>query len=555
MMYSFWRNRVLHFAMTLAGVLVLEGAVAADPQRGGTLRLLALAAAGTIDPQVNYTEQWWQVYQPVYDGLVAFKKAAGTAAFTIVPDLAEAVPSPQDGGKTYVFKLRRGIKFSDGRPVTLKDVVASYQRIFKVLSPTAGSFYNLIVGADLCIKTPASCTLAGGVVADEKNNTVTIHLTEPDPEFLDKIAVPHAAILPADTPAKDVGVNAIAGTGPYMIAAYDPKKELKLVRNPHFALWSADAQPEALPDEVDYEFGLPVEDAVTAVANGQADWIFDPIPADRLNEVGTKYVAQTQVTPRYAIFYLPMNVRLAPFDNLKARQAVNYAIDRRALVKIYGGANLGTPSCQILPPGFPGYEPYCPYTKNPGKTWSAPDLEKAKQLVKESGTAGQKVTLITDDTPEGKAIGTYVQSVLSEIGYDASVKAISGNIEFTYIQNTKNRVQISFSRWYQDYPEPSDFLNVLFSCASFREGMDASVNISGLCDKSLDADLARALAAGVTDPALAKTLWAGIDRRVTDLAPVAVLYNPKRVNFFSKRVQNIVISGQFQWLFAQSAVH
>jgi peptide/nickel transport system substrate-binding protein len=527
---------------------------AGDPHRGGKLRILALTAGGTIDPQINYTEQFWQVYQPVYDGLVTYKKAGGTEAFTVVPDLAEALPPATDGGKTYTFKLRRGIQFSNGQPVTLKDVLASFQRIFKVLGPTAGSFYNLIVGADVCIKTPATCTLAGGVVLDEKANTVTIHLTQPDSEFLDKLAVPHAVILPADTPAKDAGVQPIPGTGPYMIVDYDPKKQLRLVRNPHFKLWSADAQPDAYPDEIDYEFGLPVEDAVTAIANDQADWTFDPIPADRLNEVGTKYAKQAVVVPRYAIFYLPMNMRLAPFDNLKARQAVNFALDRKSLVKIYGGSNLGSPSCQILPPGLPGYEPYCPYTKNPGKTWSAPDLEKAKQLVKESGTAGQKVTLVTDDTPEGKGIGTYVQSVLSEIGYDASVKSISANIEFTYIQNTNNKVQISFSRWYQDYPAASDFLNVLFSCASFREGSDASINISGLCDKSLDAEIARAQLESITNPSGANAMWGAIDRRITDLAAVAVLFNPKRVSFFSKRIQNIQISGQFQWLFAQSWV-
>jgi peptide/nickel transport system substrate-binding protein len=537
----------------LAG-LVGSAAAAPDAHRGGKLRFLSLTAWGTIDPQINYTEQCWQALLSTYDGLLAFKKAAGSQAFELVPDLAEAVPAPQDGGKTYVFKIRQGVQFSDGRPVGLKDVVASFQRIFKVLGPTAGSFYNLIVGADVCIKTPATCTLSGGVVPDEKARTVTIHLTRPDPEFLDKLAVPHASILPADTPPKDVGVAPIPGTGPYMITAYDPKKILKLERNPHFKVWNADAQPDGYVDQIDYEFGLPVEDAVTAVANGQADWLFDPVPADRLNELGTKYAQQVDISQRYGIFYLPLNTRLAPFDNLKARQAVNYAIDRKSLVKIFGGTKLATPSCQILPPGFPGYESYCPYTKNPDKTWSAPDLDKAKQLVKESGTAGQKVTLTTDDTPEGRGIGTYIQSVLSELGYDAAVKPISANIEFTYIQNTSNKVQISFTRWYQDYPQASDFLNVLFSCASFREGSDASINMSGLCDKSLDAQIAQALSTAVTDPAAANKLWAALDKRVTDLAAVVVMFVPRRVNFTSRRVKNLVVSGQFQWLFALSWV-
>jgi peptide/nickel transport system substrate-binding protein len=132
--------------------------------------------------------------------------------------------------------------------------------------------------------------------------------------------------------------------------------------------------------------------------------------------------------------YLPMNVNLPPFNNEKARQAVAFAIDRRAIVNMMGGPRLALPSCQILPPGMAGYQPYCPYTKDPGATWTAPDLERAKTLVEESGTKGQKITLITGDGSTARNIGTYLQSLLSQLGYDARVKAISNNIEFTYIQ-------------------------------------------------------------------------------------------------------------------------
>ena len=163
--------------------------------------------------------------------------------------------------------------------------------------------------------------------------------------------------------------------------------------------------------------------------------------------------------------------RLAPFDNVKVRQAVNYAIDRNTLVNLFGGPVLASPVCQVLPPGFPGHEDYCPYTKNPGAKWSAPDMEKAKQLVEESGTKGQKVTIIAEDTAVSKSIGVYLQSVLTELGYDTDVKPISSNIQFTYIQNTNNKVQMSVTQWYQDYPAASDFLNILFGCSTFREGL------------------------------------------------------------------------------------
>jgi peptide/nickel transport system substrate-binding protein len=526
----------------------------ADTHRGGKLRLLASAGAGTVDPQVNYTLQFAQLFQGVYDGLLAFKKAPGAEAFTIVPDLAEAIPKPENGGKRYVFKLRQGIKFSNGRELTVEDAAASLRRIFKVASPTSGTFYNLIVGADACLKVPATCTLAGGVVADAKAGTLTINLTAPDAEFYEKMAFPHAFILPADTPAKDAGVTPIPGTGTYRIAAYDPKKQLKLVRNPHFKAWNADAQPEAYADEVDYDFGLSDEDQVTAIANGQADWMFNPVPADRLPELGAKYPKQLHISPLTAMYYVAMNTRLAPFDNLKARQAVNFAIDRSALVKIYGGVNLASATCQVLPPRFPGHQPYCPYTKNPGTAWSAPDLARARQLVKESGTAGQKVTLIARDTAVDKQMGTYLQSVLNDLGYVATLKLLSDTVQFTYIQNTNNKVQISLTTWYQDYPAASNFLNVLFSCASFRPGSDASINISGTCDKGLDADLAKAMATAITDTPAANVMWAAIDRKVTDLSPVAVLFNPKILDFTSKRLGNYVFSGQFYFQYSKAWV-
>jgi peptide/nickel transport system substrate-binding protein len=144
--------------------------------KGGTLHLVAKSAAGTLDPMINYTLQYWQLYQASYDGLLAFKKVDGQDSFTVVPDLAEAMPQVSNGDRTYTFKLRQGIKFSNGQPLTTDDVVASFERIFKVSSPTAGTFYNGIDGADACMKTPATCTLPKGVIGDPKTNTVTINL-------------------------------------------------------------------------------------------------------------------------------------------------------------------------------------------------------------------------------------------------------------------------------------------------------------------------------------------------------------------------------------------
>ena len=522
--------------------------------RGGTLRLVASAAAGTIDPHINYTAQYWQLYQITYDSLVMFQKAAGAEGGIVVADLAEAIPEASADGLSYTFTLRPGILFSDGSELGVDDVVSSFQRIFKVSGPTSGTFYNGIVGAEACIASPADCTLEGGVVADAEARTVTINLVRPDPEFMLKMALPHAAILPAEAPMADAGVDPVAGTGPYMFESYNPNESLVLVRNPHFKEWSAEAQPDGYPDSIEYAFGLTAEAQVTAVQNGQADWMFDQPPTDRLAEIGTTYADRVNVSPLSAFWYAPMNTNLAPFDDVRVRQAVNFAIDRDALVGIFGGPVLAQPVCQILPPGFPGHVDDCQYTAEPGATWSAPDMDRAMALVEESGTAGQEVTIVVEDTATSREIGTYMQSLLTDLGYVASVNPISSNIHFTYIQNTSNEVQMSVSQWYQDYPAASNFLNVLLSCASFRPGTDSSINIAGYCNPELDARMAAAMTLAVTDPDAANAEWALIDQAFMAEAPLAPLFTPKHVDFLSERVGNFMFSNLFQWQMSQSWV-
>jgi peptide/nickel transport system substrate-binding protein len=548
-------------AATLA--LLAGGAFAQETQdraalmaehRGGTMVLVAQSSEGTLDPHINYTARYWQLYPFLYDGLVAFRQADGPASVELVPDLAEAMPEITNGGKTYTFKLREGIKFSNGKELSTDDVVATFRRIFKILGPTSGTFYNGIVGADACLAEPASCTLEGGVLGDAAARTVTINLVAPDAEFLYKIAVPHAVILPADTPTKDLGNTPAVGTGAYMIESYDPNTGINFVRNPEFEEWSAAAQPDGYPDRIEYRFGVTEEAAVTAVQNGQADWMYDPPPADRLTELGTTYADRVHLEELAAFWYAPMNVNLAPFDDARVRQAVNYAIDRDALVSVFGGPALAAPVCTILPPDFPGHEDRCDYTLDPGEVWSAPDVDKAKALVEESGTKGMKVTVVSDDTVSSRGVGAYLQSVLADLGYDASLQAISSDIQFTYIQNTNNNVQISVSQWYMDYPAASNFLNVLLSCASFHPGSDSSVNIAGFCDEEIDKRMQAAIDLGATDPDAANAEWAKIDQAIMEKAPLAPLFTPKKVNFLSERVGNAQFSKLFHFLIPQAWV-
>ena len=214
--------------------LVLAGVAHAQ----GTVHLLASAGAGSIDPQINYTGQYWQLFTVVYDGLVAFRRVPGPAGLALVPDLADTVPEPTEDGRLYSFHLRPGVRFSDGTPVRASDAAASFRRIFRITGPTAGSFYGGIEGAADCLPDPAGCKLPG-VVADDATGTLTIRLTRRDPDFLLKLALPHASILPASAPGHDAGTEPLTGTGPYRFARYDPATGLRLERNPLFRVWNA----------------------------------------------------------------------------------------------------------------------------------------------------------------------------------------------------------------------------------------------------------------------------------------------------------------------------
>jgi peptide/nickel transport system substrate-binding protein len=520
-----------------------SSATAAAGHKGGTFTILANSAFGVADPAQNYTLQQWQLLIDTHDGLVGFAKVGGVPGSKIVPDLATSIPTPTNGGKTYLFHIRKGIKFSNGQVMKPSDFVTTFERQFTVPGPT--SFYAGIVGADKC--STKGCDLSQGVVADDSAYTLTINLTAPDPEFFDKLALPFAYVVPASTSKKLTGNNVPPGTGPYMWQSYNPNSEAVLVRNPYFKVWSAAAQPAGYPDKIVEKYGQTISDEVTAVENNQADEVFDGdvIPSDRLNELNSaKYSSRVHVNPLTADWYFALNTRTPPFNNLKARQAINYAADRNAYVKIGGGPSLAVPTCQILPPNFPGYKPYCPYTAGSDTTkWTGVDLTKAKQLVQQSGTSGMKVVVNSASDDTSKALAQQMVSDLDKIGYKATTQLLTGSIQYPYVQNSNNssKWNVAWSAWYQDYPTPSDFLNVLTGCGSIHPHSDASPNIAAFCDKTIQAQMDKALSLAQTNPTEANSIWAQVDHAVTDQAPWVDMYNPKQIDFLSSRVHG------YQW--------
>ena len=247
------------------------------------------------------------------------------------------------------------------------------------------------------------------------------------------------------------------------------------------------------------KIGLPLEDATTQIQNGHADWMYDTPPADRLGEISTKFEYQVHINPGPQVYHMALNTNVAPFDNKDVRQALNYATDRDAVIKIFGGPALARATCQILPPDFPGYQPYCPYTQNPGEKWTAPDMAKAKQLVDASGTKGQKVTIISTNDETTKAIDLYFVSLLRELGYDAGIKSLNGGVQYAYVQDSSNKAQMSYSYWFPDYPAGSNFFNTVVGCNGFVPNSSSSPNLAGFCDPAIQAKTEQAMELETTD--------------------------------------------------------
>jgi peptide/nickel transport system substrate-binding protein len=522
--------------------------------QGGTFTILANSAFGVADPAQNYTLEEWQLLINTHDGLVGFAHVGGLPGTKIVPDLATSIPQPTNGGKTYVFHIRRGIKFSNGQTLTPQDFVTTFDRQFTVPGPT--SFYSDFVGASSCSTKGCNLEKAGGVVPNNSAYTLTINLTAPDPELMDQLSLPFAYAVPANTSPKLTGNNVPPGTGPYMWKSYNPNTEAVLVRNPYFHVWSKVAQPNGYPNEIIEKYGLQVSDEVTEVENGEADEVFDgdQIPSDQLTTLNSPtYASQVHVNTLTADWYMALNTTRPPFNNLKARQAINYAANRTAYVKIAGGPSLAVPACQILPPNFPSYVAYCPYTTGSETVWSGPNVAKAKALVKASGTMGDKVVVNSTNDQVGTELAEQMVSDLDSIGYKASTQLLSATNQYPFVQNSANssKWNVAWSAWYQDYPAPSDFLNVLLGCGTIHKNSDASPNIAEFCDPAIEKLINEAEAAGSSDPAKASQLWTEIDHMDTNEAPWVDLYNPKQIDFLAKNVHGYEWNPQWYILIDQ----
>jgi YVTN family beta-propeller protein len=514
-------------ALAAVGGRIWIAVQALSQHRGGTLRLLHSEPI-TFDPALQLDVFPLQSDGLTRDPLVTFDHAPGAAGIRLVPDLAINVPAPTDGGTTYTFRLRPGIRYSNGMRVRSADFRRALERVFNLQSDGRDLFGD-IIGAGSCMKADtSSCDLSRGIVTDEAARTVSFHLRGPDPYFLDSLTVGGLATpVPPGTPAREPARQPIPGTGPYKIQRAS-SQEIRYVRNPYFHEWSHAAQPDGNPDEIVMRFGLTPNQEGRAIEQGRADWSADNLPAGLLPNARTRFAAQLHTNPTTETDFFQLNTTLPPFNDVRVRRALNLAIDRRVIARIYGGSDAATPTCQVLPPGIPGYQRYCPYTRNPapGGAWTAPDLGRARRLVAASGTRGTTVTVWgwTDDATISPRVIRNTARVLRRLGYRTRIHLIP-HASF----GSPGSIQLIPAGWLD--MSAYNFFAQWLSCSG-------ETDHGWFCDPRLDHAMRYARSLDAVNPRAAASRWATIDRDVVDQAAWVPLVNARLIDLVSARVSN-----------------
>jgi peptide/nickel transport system substrate-binding protein len=399
---------------------------------------------------------------------------------------------------------------------------------------SAPSYYGAaIVGGQACRtavehafragKPRPDCDLSKGIVADDRTGTVTFHLRKPTPEFVFQLSLPNAAAVPQDTPVDLKPGQFLPATGPYMVHSYIPQQDavdghgrLELVRNPHFRVWSQAAQPAGYVDRIVLDTGFTEREEVARVTDGRADLLWLGAPASAMEMIRARYGSQLHINSGIYTDFAFLNASKPPFDNLDARRAVAFALDRKALTNDRNGLPARV-TCQLLPPNFAAYRPYCPFTVGGGTDgkWAGPDIPKARQLVRKSGTWGAKVVVAAPEAAEWRRAGQRIVHVLDGLGYRASLRVLGYPDDFFgVVTNPREDFNAGLSTWGSDYPAASTFLAIFGSC---RPDLTHN-NYSAHCDPVIEQQIQAALDLQVTDPGRANDVWAVVDRRMVDAA-------------------------------------
>jgi len=500
------------------------GGDAGSGDSGGSIRI-GTVGPDKYDPVLYQTIPALQALQPVYTGLLTYRHVEGDPGTQRIPGLADSLPKVSKDGKTYEFKLREDLKYSDGSPVRASDFENTIKRLLMLAGPYS-TFLTGIVGASDFQKQGDFEADIPGIETNDETGEITIELTEPDTKLEFALAAPYTAPTPdTKSPPKSLNKTPPPGVGPYRLTVVDPSREFVLTRNRNFDI---PGLPEGNVDRITGVVMDSIPRMTQDVIRGELDFMTEDPAGDLLPLVRQRYPDRFREDPNPPnTYYFFLNVTIPPFDSQAAREAVNYAIDSRALVRVFGGRL--EPSCNFLPPGVVGYEELeCKY----GDPNGDPDLEKARELVRRSGYEGEEVTVWSVSGDPWEAIADYYRDVLEQIGFDARTKVLDQQVYFEQVGLRRTRAQTGFTSWLQDFPHPGDFFEPLLGADALEA--EVTLNNGFVNDPHIEEALDELRG---EDPEDVADEWAKLDDYVVnEKALVAPYGNEKASSFFSERM-------------------
>jgi len=504
-----------------------SGTSSGGGQAGGTATVLMGTAPDYLDPQLGYTTQSAEPDWIIYTPLLTYRHANGTSGGQLIPGLATALPTVSRDGLTYTLTLRRGLTFSDGRPVRGSDFAYTIMRAIRVNWGGKSFYTNYIAGAAAYDRGSASTI--SGITTDDATGRITIRLTQPYGGFANVLAFPSSGLVPSGTAMRNLSNTPPPGVGPYKYSSVSVNRGFTIVRNPAFARFAIPNIPTGHLDTIRVTIVSNTQSEAQQVLNNQAD-VFDAgdtLPPALLPQIESQASDRFGRVPIPSTYYFFLNVTKPPFNNAKARQAVNMAIDRQAMVRLASG--FLKPTCWFLPEGIvghPGNNVRCPYG-------STPDLAAAKRLVQQSGTAGTAVTVWGEQRSPRREYVDYYTDLLNKLGFKAQERIIADTVYFPTIGNAKTDPQTGFADWIQDFPNPSDFY-LLMDGRSIQPTNNQ--NFSKVNDPHIQAELNRLNPVPATQLNSVANDWSTLDQYTASRAYVAVYGTETMPKFFSNRI-------------------
>jgi len=434
------RTVVLAAVLVSGAGLLAGGTSGSSGREGGVFRVAGVPDA--IDPAVTFDAGDALAASCVQ--LMSYPDKPSPAGTRLVPEVAAGYPNVSRDGKTYTFTVRDGFRFNTGGRVTARSFAHAIDRI---MNPATKSnwvqYVQDIVGSQAVMAgkaaEPTGITVTG--------NKLIVRLTRAARDFPARMSFYGFCAVPADLPISAEGVTQLPGAGPYFIADFVTGEKLVLKRNPFYR----GSRPHHV-DEIDF---VSTPDNVRAVETGAADYAELGNPADVAN-LDPKFRSQLHSVPGFGVRYIVLNTSQSLFkDNAPLRRAVNFALERPALLKARGGSVTGTLTDQYLPPSMPGFVDAHVYPL------AHPDLRRAKALARGHRRSG-KATLYIKDDPIDIAQSQILQRDLKPIGIDVKVKKFPGPALFQKLFTPGTPYDMTVFGFSPDYSDPYAVLNTLF---------------------------------------------------------------------------------------------